>query len=62
MPLDVIMPALGMTQDTGVILTWHKKPGDPVSEGDALFEVETDKAAMEQITGQQRARRQNNQR
>ena len=47
MPLDVIMPALGMTQDTGVILTWHKKPGDPVSEGDALFEVETDKAAME---------------
>lgn len=47
MPLDVIMPALGMTQDTGVILSWHKKPGDPVSEGDALFEVETDKAAME---------------
>ncbi|MDL0433590.1 biotin/lipoyl-containing protein [Marinobacter sp. TBZ242] len=47
MPLDVIMPALGMAQDTGVILTWHKSPGDPVSEGDALFEVETDKAAME---------------
>lgn len=47
MPLDVIMPALGMAQDTGVLLTWHKKPGDPVSEGEALFEVETDKAAME---------------
>ncbi|NMT64392.1 biotin/lipoyl-containing protein [Marinobacter orientalis] len=47
MPLDVIMPALGMAQDTGVILTWHKSPGDPVSEGEALFEVETDKAAME---------------
>lgn len=47
MPLDVIMPALGMAQNTGVILTWHKSPGDPVSEGDALFEVETDKAAVE---------------
>jgi len=47
MPLDVIMPALGMAQDTGVILTWHKSAGDPVTEGDALFEVETDKAAME---------------
>ena len=47
MPLDVIMPALGMTQDTGVILAWHKQPGDPIKEGEALFEVETDKAAME---------------
>lgn len=47
MPLDVIMPALGMAQDTGLIVAWHKKPGDPVAEGDVLFEVETDKATME---------------
>ncbi len=47
MPLDVIMPALGMAQDTGVIVTWFKKPGDAVTEGEALFEVETDKATME---------------
>jgi len=47
MPLDVIMPALGMAQDTGIILNWHKSPGDPVSEGDALFDVETDKSAVE---------------
>lgn len=47
MPLDVIMPALGMAQDKGVLLAWHKNPGDPVAEGDPLFEVETDKAAME---------------
>ncbi|MDU8944144.1 biotin/lipoyl-containing protein [Ovoidimarina sediminis] len=47
MPLDVIMPALGMAQETGVIVAWHKKPGDPVAEGDVLFEVETDKATME---------------
>ena len=47
MPLDVIMPALGMAQETGVIVAWHKKPGDQVAEGDVLFEVETDKATME---------------
>lgn len=47
MPLDVIMPALGMAQDSGVIVSWLKRPGDPVAEGDALFEVETDKATME---------------
>lgn len=47
MPLDIIMPALGMAQDTGVLIAWLKSPGDPVAEGDALFEVETDKATME---------------
>ncbi|MGY6708234.1 MAG: biotin/lipoyl-containing protein [Rhizobiaceae bacterium] len=47
MPHDIIMPALGMAQDSGVILRWLKAPGDEVVEGDALFEVETDKATME---------------
>ena len=44
---DVIMPALGMAQETGLILAWRKQPGDPVKTGDVLMEVETDKAAME---------------
>ncbi|MEQ8372800.1 MAG: biotin/lipoyl-containing protein [Roseibium aggregatum] len=47
MPHEVIMPALGMAQDSGQLLAWHKKPGDAVAAGDVLFEVETDKAAME---------------
>ncbi|MFP1631851.1 biotin/lipoyl-containing protein [Zhengella sp. ZM62] len=47
MPHDVIMPALGMAQETGKIIAWLKQPGDAVAEGDPLFEVETDKAAME---------------
>jgi len=47
MPHEVIMPALGMAQDTGQLLAWHKKPGEAVTAGDVLFEVETDKAAME---------------
>lgn len=47
MPREVIMPALGMAQDSGLIVAWHKSPGDAVAEGDVLFEVETDKATME---------------
>ncbi len=47
MPLEVIMPALGMAQDSGLVVAWHKSPGDSVNEGDVLFEVETDKATME---------------
>ncbi|MFZ5962811.1 biotin/lipoyl-containing protein [Thalassococcus sp. BH17M4-6] len=47
MPRDVTMPQLGMAQDAGKIVAWLKAPGDPVAEGDALFEVETDKATME---------------
>jgi pyruvate/2-oxoglutarate dehydrogenase complex dihydrolipoamide acyltransferase (E2) component len=51
MPHEVIMPALGMAQDTGQIVSWFKKPGDAVKSGDALFEVETDKATMEVEAG-----------
>ncbi|RYG92831.1 pyruvate dehydrogenase [Loktanella sp. IMCC34160] len=47
MPHDVTMPQLGMAQDAGKIVSWLKAPGDPVAKGDALFEVETDKATME---------------
>src|SRR6056297_1749861 len=47
MPHEVIMPALGMAQDTGKIVSWLKSSGDAVKSGDALFEVETDKATME---------------
>ncbi len=46
-PHDVTMPQLGMAQDAGKIVAWLKAAGDPVAKGDALFEVETDKATME---------------
>ena len=41
------MPALGMNQTTGKILTWLKGKGDPVKIGDPVMEVETDKAVVE---------------
>ncbi len=47
MPHDVTMPQLGMAQDAGKIVSWLKAEGDSVAKGDALFEVETDKAVME---------------
>jgi len=47
MPHEVIMPALGMAQDSGVLIGWLKAAGDPVKAGDPLMEVETDKATME---------------
>src|SRR5437588_12521891 len=47
MPTDVIMPALGMAQDTGVVVSWKKQPGDEVIKGEPLLEVETDKAVVD---------------
>lgn len=45
------MPALGMTQDVGLIVAWRKSPGDAVSAADILFEVETDKSVVEVQAG-----------
>jgi pyruvate dehydrogenase E2 component (dihydrolipoamide acetyltransferase) len=45
--MNVIMPQLGETVSEGTIGTWYKKVGDPVEEGEALFEIETDKVTME---------------
>jgi pyruvate dehydrogenase E2 component (dihydrolipoamide acetyltransferase) len=44
---DVIMPVLGMNQDTAVLLSWLKQEGEQVREGEPIMEVETDKATME---------------
>src|SRR5438270_13145033 len=47
MATDVILPALGMAQDTGKILQWLKAEGEQVVKGEPLLEVETDKATVE---------------
>jgi len=41
------MPALGMAQDTGIVVQWLKKAGENVTKGEPLLEVETDKAVVE---------------
>lgn len=47
MPKDVIMPALGLAQDTGKVVQWLKADGDFVAQGELLVEIETDKATLE---------------
>ena len=47
MPIDILMPALSPTMTEGKLARWLKKEGDAVKAGEALFEIETDKATME---------------
>ena len=43
MAYELKMPQLGLTMETGTIGEWLKAEGDPVSVGDPLVQVETDK-------------------
>ncbi|XP_022045661.1 pyruvate dehydrogenase protein X component, mitochondrial [Acanthochromis polyacanthus] len=45
-PLKVEMPALSPTMEEGSIVKWLKKEGEAVAAGDALCEIETDKAVV----------------
>jgi pyruvate dehydrogenase E2 component (dihydrolipoyllysine-residue acetyltransferase) len=47
LPTNVIMPALGVAQQTGTLLKWLKAEGQSVSKGEPLMEIETDKATVE---------------
>jgi len=47
MPTNVIMPALGVAQQTGTLLKWLKAEGQSVAKGEPLMEIETDKATVE---------------
>jgi pyruvate dehydrogenase E2 component (dihydrolipoamide acetyltransferase) len=44
---EVILPKQGQSVETCLILGWKKKVGEQVQEGEALVEVETDKASFE---------------
>jgi pyruvate dehydrogenase E2 component (dihydrolipoamide acetyltransferase) len=47
MATDVIMPALGVAQDTGKILRWLRSEGEAVEKGTPLLEIETDKVTVD---------------
>jgi pyruvate dehydrogenase E2 component (dihydrolipoamide acetyltransferase) len=47
MATHVIMPALGVAQQTGTLLKWLKAEGQSVTKGELLMEIETDKATVE---------------
>nr|XP_058925714.1 pyruvate dehydrogenase protein X component, mitochondrial isoform X2 [Kogia breviceps] len=45
-PITILMPSLSPTMEEGNIVKWLKKEGEAVSTGDALCEIETDKAVV----------------
>jgi pyruvate dehydrogenase E2 component (dihydrolipoamide acetyltransferase) len=47
MATTVIMPALELAQETGKVIRWLKSPGDAVTKGEPIVEIETDKVTTE---------------
>jgi pyruvate dehydrogenase E2 component (dihydrolipoyllysine-residue acetyltransferase) len=47
MATSVIMPALEMAQETGLLVSWLKRAGESVTKGEVLMEIETDKVTVE---------------
>jgi 2-oxoglutarate dehydrogenase E2 component (dihydrolipoamide succinyltransferase) len=47
MAVEIKIPAVGESISSGVVSVWHKKSGDFVNAGDALFTLETDKVSTE---------------
>lgn len=44
---EVLVPALPESVADATVLTWHKKPGDPVKKDENLVDLETDKVVLE---------------
>lgn len=44
---EFLMPSLGADMEDGTLVEWRKKPGDPVSRGDIIAEVDTQKGLIE---------------
>lgn len=47
MAVKVILPKVDMDMDSGTISKWHVADGAAVKKGQPIFDIETDKAAME---------------
>jgi 2-oxoglutarate dehydrogenase E2 component (dihydrolipoamide succinyltransferase) len=47
MSIEVKVPAVGESISSGVVSVWHKKSGDFVDAGEALFTLETEKVSTE---------------
>lgn len=46
MPFTIAMPQLGLTMEKGTVVRWLVAEGQPFARGQALLEVETDKAVV----------------
>jgi pyruvate/2-oxoglutarate dehydrogenase complex dihydrolipoamide acyltransferase (E2) component len=46
-PITVKLPKWGLTMEEATIIEWLARPGQPVSQGDVLANVESEKAEIE---------------
>jgi pyruvate dehydrogenase E2 component (dihydrolipoamide acetyltransferase) len=44
---DVTIPALGMAMTEAIVTHWYKEPGDAVTAGEVIADIETDKSSVE---------------
>lgn len=44
---EVLIPATGFAMTEALLVRWYKQPGDPVSVGEPLAEIETDKVTAD---------------
>ena len=47
MAVEIVMPRVDMDMTSGRMGRWHAAEGAHIEKGETLFEIETDKAAME---------------
>ena len=47
MSIEVKIPPVGESIESGVVSVWHKKSGEYVEAGEALFTLDTDKVSTE---------------
>lgn len=47
MSVEIKVPAVGESINSGILSVWHKKDGDAVAAGELLFTLETDKVSTE---------------
>jgi len=47
MVTEITMPKMGFDMEAGTLSRWLKSVGDPVQQGEAIAEIETDKATVE---------------
>ena len=47
MPIEVVMPQLGLSMDSGHVAEWFKQSGEQVRPGELLLAVESDKSTVD---------------
>lgn len=45
--IAILVPPLGQTVDTLTLVSWYKRDGEAVTQGEPLFAIETDKATLD---------------